>query len=140
MQSTWKSISFFWKLFAFYFRPLFIDVHNIYGIVVSIENGIILFIHIFVLYKVIKNFKNSTLDELAKAILVYGLIAGLLFVQRYSDLGLIIRTKVLILKCSLNKFSYSDLLPPKGGPCSVNGNWNNRPAILPLSFKRACIF
>lgn len=88
--------NYFEKFFAFYFRPLFFDVHNVYGFFISIENLITLIIHLVILFLIIKNFKVLKLDLLSKAIILYGFIAGLLFVQRYSDLGLIIRTKALI--------------------------------------------
>ncbi len=84
------------KLFAFYFRPLFFDIHSYYGFFVSIENLIVLLFHIGVLILVLKNRKMIRFDLLTKVIFIYASVAAVLFVQRYSDLGLIIRTKALI--------------------------------------------
>jgi hypothetical protein len=84
------------KLFAFYFRPLFFDIQNIYGFFISIENLLLLILHGIGIWYFIKYFRFFKTDTLWKCIAFYYLIAGLLFVQRYSDMGLIIRTKIMM--------------------------------------------
>ena len=84
------------KFFAFYFRPLFFDIHNFFGFVISIENLIILVLHIIAVYLFFKHHKIIKFDLLFKIILVYSIVSAFVYVQRYSDLGLIIRTKVLL--------------------------------------------
>lgn len=88
--------NYFEKLFAFYFRPMFFDAHNSYGIIISVENLFMLMLCSIAMFLFIKYYKNIQIGIIGKSILLYAIIAGFLFVQRYSDLGLIQRTKSLI--------------------------------------------
>jgi hypothetical protein len=84
------------KIFTFYFRPLFVDCHNVFGFFVSFENALYLFLHIISIYLFIRFYKIIKFDSLFKVIVVYSALSALVYVLRYSDLGLIIRTKSII--------------------------------------------
>lgn len=84
----------FYKLFSFYFRPLFYDIDSPLGILVSFENGLILFIHCIALFFVLR-FKSVIYTEWVKYVLGFTLICGLIYVQRYANLGIFIRTKMM---------------------------------------------
>jgi hypothetical protein len=84
----------FYKLFSFYFRPLFYDVNSILGFFVSIENIFILLIHCLALFFMLK-FSSLRYVEWVKYVFTFTIICGLIYVQRYANLGIFIRTKMM---------------------------------------------
>jgi hypothetical protein len=84
------------KLFSFYFRPLFFDAQDINGWVLSLENAITLLAHILGLALIVRFYKRIEWDRLSQIILLYVLVAGLIYVQRYAALGIFVRTKIMI--------------------------------------------
>lgn len=84
----------FYKLFSFYFRPLFYDVSSVLGFLVSIENALILLIHCLALFFMLR-FKSLQYTEWVKYVFVFTIICGLIYVQRYANLGIFIRTKIM---------------------------------------------
>lgn len=83
------------KLFSFYFRPLFVDAQNVFQWVLSVENLLVLILHLLVVYFFVRYWKRIKTDTLFKIVLVFALVAGVLYVQRYANLGLFVRTKVM---------------------------------------------
>ncbi len=84
------------KLFSFYFRPLFADTQNLFQWVLSVENLILIALHLFVVYLFVRYWKTVKTDTLFKIVLVFALVAGVLYVQRYANLGIFARTKVMM--------------------------------------------
>jgi len=84
----------FYKLFSFYFRPLFYDVNSVLGFLVSIENAFILFIHCLAFFFMLR-FNSIHYTEWVKYVFVFTIICGLIYVQRYANLGIFIRTKIM---------------------------------------------
>jgi len=84
------------KLFSFYFRPLFADAQNLFQWVLSVENLILIALHLFVVYLFVRYWKTVKTDTLFKIVLVFALVAGVLYVQRYANLGIFARTKVMM--------------------------------------------
>lgn len=85
-----------YKLFTFFFRPLFYDIHNWLGVFLSIENMILLLFTIASLIFIIINVKKVRQNRFANTLIFLAIFGGLIFVQRYSDLGLIARTKIML--------------------------------------------
>ena len=83
-----------YKLFSFYFRPLFYDVNSVLGFLVSIENAFILFIHCLAFFFILR-FNSLKYAEWVKYVFVFTIICGLIYVQRYANLGIFIRTKMM---------------------------------------------
>lgn len=86
----------FERLFIFYFRPLFFDSSTIYSWVLSLENLAWLILHIVTLFLIVKNLKIIKFEKIILCFISYILVGGFLFVQRYADLGLIVRTKIML--------------------------------------------
>ena len=85
----------FYKMFSFYFRPLFYDANSITSLFASLENVFVLSIHSIGLYFIVR-FRNKIIyAEWLKWILVFTLICGILYVQRYANLGIFMRTKMM---------------------------------------------
>lgn len=84
------------KLFSFYFRPLFVDAQNVFQWVLSVENLLVLILHLLVVYFFVRYWKRIKTDTLFKIVLVFALVAGVLYVQRYANLGIFVRTKVMV--------------------------------------------
>lgn len=91
IEYTWLE-----RLFIFYFRPLFFDSSTIYSWILSLENFIWLLLHVVTLVLIIKYLKKIKFEKIILSIIVYLIVGGLLFVQRYADLGLIVRTKIML--------------------------------------------
>lgn len=85
----------FYKMFSFYFRPLFYDANSLITILASLENIFILSIHVIGLYFVLRFRKKISYPEWLKWTLVFTLICGILYVQRYANLGIFMRTKMM---------------------------------------------
>lgn len=85
-----------YKVFTFYFRPLFNEIPSFFGIVLGIENVLVLLLHFFAIGCLWSNWKRISFSTVQKIILVFALISGLVIVQRYSGLGIFARTKIMI--------------------------------------------
>jgi len=83
------------KWFSFYFRPLFIDAHTVLSWVASIENFSILLLHLAVLFLLFKKQKLPKFPVWVLTIFLTAFIAALLFSERYANLGIFMRTKVM---------------------------------------------
>ena len=92
---TMLDYNWFYKMFSFYFRPLFYDANSILSLFASLENIFVLIIHSISLYFIIRFRKKISYPEWLKWILVFTLICGILYVQRYANLGIFMRTKMM---------------------------------------------
>lgn len=84
------------KLFAFYFRPLLHEIPSFYGLVLGLENSLILVLHLVAFALFLRHYKEVVFPLVFKAILLFAVISGLLIVQRYSGFGIFARTKIMI--------------------------------------------
>ena len=86
--------TYFYKLFSFYFRPLFFDSHSYWMVLASIENSIVLVLHLIALFFIVCFYTKMVFPQWLKVVFLFTFIAGLLYVQRYANLGLFMRTKI----------------------------------------------
>ena len=87
--------NYFYKLFSFNFRPLFFDVNTIWTFIASIENGLVLILHVIALLFGVKFYAKITFAQWIKIVFLFTFIAGMLYVQRYANLGIFMRTKMM---------------------------------------------
>ncbi|QBZ97878.1 hypothetical protein [Flavobacterium sangjuense] len=87
--------NYFYKLFSFNFRPLFFDSINVWTFFGSIENCIVLLLHGIALFFVVKFYAKITFGQWLKIVFLFTFIASLLYVQRYANLGIFMRTKMM---------------------------------------------
>lgn len=85
------------KLFTFYFRPLFEKFDNLYFWGLNIENAFWLLLILFGIFLFVNYRSIFWKDDFAKFIVFFCLIGGILFTQRYSGLGIFVRTKIMFL-------------------------------------------
>lgn len=85
-----------YKLFTFYFRPLFTEIPSLYGIVLGLENVLVLTAHLLAFVLFLLHYKKLVFPLVFKVILIFALISGVLIVQRYSGFGIFARTKVML--------------------------------------------
>jgi len=91
-----SSYSLPFKLFTFWFRPLFIDAPNFLGIITSFENLIYLLLFLKIIKKdFIKFIKNS--PSLVKMSLVIFLTSSFAMTFVMSNLGIIMRQKSMVM-------------------------------------------
>ncbi len=84
------------KLFTFWFRPLFVDAPNMLGIIISVENLIYLLLFFKILsLKFIKFLKRS--PALVKMSFVIFLMASFAMTFVMSNLGIIMRQKSMVM-------------------------------------------
>lgn len=84
------------KLFTFWFRPLFLDAPNLLGLITSVENLIYLLLFFKILKKdFIKFIKRS--PSLVKMSLVIFFTASLAMTFVMSNLGIIMRQKTMVM-------------------------------------------
>jgi hypothetical protein len=87
--------NYFFKWFSFYFRPLFYDTHNFYMILASMENILLLTMFLLVFIIVILYYKKIVFYNWMKIIFLYAIIGTIMYVERYANLGIFMRTKVM---------------------------------------------
>jgi hypothetical protein len=87
--------SIWYKLFSFNFRPLFYDSQTIWSLFASIENVIILSFYLLFFILLIVRYKKNIFPEWMKIVLLFTLLSCLIYVQRYANLGIFMRTKIM---------------------------------------------
>ncbi|MES2411383.1 MAG: hypothetical protein V4535_08070 [Bacteroidota bacterium] len=87
--------NYFYKLFSFNFRPLFFDVNTIWAFFVSIENCLVLILHGVALFFAVKLYTKIEFTQWMKIVFLFTFIASMLYVQRYANLGIFMRTKIM---------------------------------------------
>ena len=87
--------SLWYKLFSFNFRPLFFDSNSIWAFFASLENSFILLMHLLVLFILLFYYKKIYFPEWMKIVVLFTLIFCLVYVQRYANLGIFMRTKIM---------------------------------------------
>ncbi len=91
-----SSYNLFFKLFTFWFRPLFLDASGIMGLIVSAENllYLILFLKILKL-DFIKFVKNAPISVKMSLVVFFATSYSMTFIM--SNLGIIIRQKSMVM-------------------------------------------
>jgi hypothetical protein len=89
--------NYIYKLFSLNFRPLFYDTYNTMTALASFENLISLLFVALALFFTIKYFKTLILTRWMKVAILFFMISSVLYVERYSNLGLFMRTKMMYM-------------------------------------------
>jgi hypothetical protein len=84
-----------YKFFSFYFRPLFFDAHTVWMYFASIENGFVLLLFFAALLSTILFLRKKVYPEWLKIVFLFTFISGFIYIHRYANLGLFMRTKVM---------------------------------------------
>jgi hypothetical protein len=84
-----------YRFFAFNFRPLFFDAKSVLGFLASIENALLLLIYLTALVVAVVFYKKIVFPQWMKMAFLFALIASLLYIQRYANLGIFMRTKIM---------------------------------------------
>jgi hypothetical protein len=87
--------NYLFKWFSFYFRPLFIDTHNLSMILASIENMLFLILFLLVSIVLFMYYKKIVFYDWMKIIFLYTLFGTIMYVERYANLGIFMRTKIM---------------------------------------------
>lgn len=84
------------KVFTFLFRPLFFDIHNMMGILASIENLILLILFTKILnIKTLKSLKHAPYQ--LKGLFFFFLIGSIAFSTSLGNLGIMMRQKNMLV-------------------------------------------
>jgi hypothetical protein len=95
------------KIEAFLFQPLFFDAHSLLSMLASFENLIVLIIHLVAVYFIAKRFTKIKWQDWMKIALLFTIISSLLYIQRYANLGIFMRTKIQFMPFELIALLYS---------------------------------
>lgn len=87
----------FERVFALNFRPLFLDSKTVFDFVLSAENFIVLILFFAAIVIYIIYYRKIKLDTFAQVALLFFLVSSLFFIQRYSCLGIFVRTKMMYM-------------------------------------------
>lgn len=87
--------NYFYRIFSFNFRPLFYDVKSFLGIIASIENILTLMVCLLGLFCIVKFRNKIHYYTWIKIAFGFSIIASLLYIQRYANLGIFMRTKIM---------------------------------------------
>jgi len=86
-----QNYNIFYKMFTFWFRPLFYDGLGVLGFIASIENFICLILFIIIIKEAITQFKNW--NGLFKIFIFIFLLTSFILAQVSGNLGIILRQK-----------------------------------------------
>lgn len=86
---------YFYKWFSFHFRPLFYDAHSALSFLASVENAFSLIVFIIALFFILRFYAKIKVTPEMKLIFLFTFIAGVLYVERYANLGIFMRTKMM---------------------------------------------
>ncbi|NBU81356.1 MAG: hypothetical protein EBS55_06880 [Flavobacteriaceae bacterium] len=84
-----------YKLFSFHFRPLFFDAHNVSMMLASLENLIILLLFVLALLIILRYYSRLVFPAWMKITFWFALLATVVYIERYANLGIFMRTKVM---------------------------------------------
>ncbi len=84
-----------YKWFSFNFRPLFFDAHSFLAVFASFENFFSLVIFFTALFFIIRFYHSIVFSVPTKIVFLFTFTAGLLYVERYANLGIFMRTKIM---------------------------------------------
>ena len=87
----------FERIFAPNFRPFFEKPFSFYSLVLSGENLIVLALLLYSFYLFIVHYRRVKFDVFFQMAFWFVLISSLFFIQRYSCLGIFVRTKIMYL-------------------------------------------
>lgn len=87
--------NYFHRFFVFNFQPLFFDSDTIFSWLASIENALVFSFHLLALFFVLKFYNRIHFQEWMKIAFIFALISTFLYVQRYANLGIFMRTKIM---------------------------------------------
>jgi hypothetical protein len=87
--------NYLYRIFALNFRPIFFDAKSFLGYVASSENMTVLLVCLLGLFFTIKFYSAIHFHNWIKITFWFTLIASILYVQRYANLGIFMRTKCM---------------------------------------------
>lgn len=87
--------NFAYKLFSFNFRPLFYDSNTIWSLFASFENCFTLIMFSSALFIAVRYFNKIYFPEWSQVVLLFTLVFSLVYIQRYANLGIFMRTKIM---------------------------------------------
>lgn len=85
------------RIVALNFRPFFERSASLYSLVLSLENVLVVIILSYAGIIYARKFKTIKLGNFARIAIWFFLISSLFFIQRYSCLGIFVRTKIMYL-------------------------------------------
>jgi hypothetical protein len=85
------------RLFALNFRPVFSYSYSLFQAVLSMESIMTLFIMLYAIYIYCRNYRTTRPDMFTGIAMLFFLISSLFFIQRYSCLGIFVRTRIMYL-------------------------------------------
>ncbi|NNT72564.1 hypothetical protein HKT18_10080 [Flavobacterium sp. IMCC34852] len=84
-----------YRWFSFHFRPLFFDADTGIKYVASLENLLTLLIFIAALFLALKFYRKIQYTLEMKTVFLFTFIASALYIERYANLGIFMRTKIM---------------------------------------------
>ncbi|TBX66367.1 hypothetical protein EZL74_10990 [Flavobacterium silvisoli] len=87
--------TYFYRLFSFNFRPLFFEVQSVFGFFSAAENTLLLLLYGLALLIVIRYYPKIAFPAWMQITFLFVLIASLLYIQRYANFGIFMRTKIM---------------------------------------------
>ena len=87
--------SYFYKWFSFHFRPLFYDAYSVLAVLASIENLFYLLIFLVATFFAVRYRSKIRYTTEMKVVILFTVMASLLYVERYANLGIFMRTKMM---------------------------------------------
>ncbi|GGD30183.1 hypothetical protein GCM10011343_20490 [Flavobacterium orientale] len=93
-----ESYTLFYKMFSFYFRPLASDVKSLVQFFAAVENYVLLSLHVVALGMLLLYFhklKKLRLSFMWWVSFIFMLICGVIYIWRYANLGIFMRTKIM---------------------------------------------
>lgn len=87
--------NYFYRWFSFHFRPLFFDADSLVMYLASFENLLMLVLFSIALFVAVKFHHKINYTLEMKTVFLFTFIASALYIERYANLGIFMRTKMM---------------------------------------------
>lgn len=87
--------NYFYQWFSFHFRPLFYDAATVLTVLASVENAFSLIVFAVALFFALRFYPKINYTLAMKVVFLFTFIASVLYIERYANLGIFMRTKMM---------------------------------------------
>ena len=98
--------SWFYQWFSLHFRPFLWEAHSLFSFFAALDNVVLLLIQLLGLYLFVRYYRLISLTLTLKTALVFSLICGSIYIFRYANLGIFMRTKIMWMPFEMGFIGY----------------------------------
>ena len=96
----------FYQWVSLNFRPFLWEAHSVFSFFAALDNVVLLLFQLLGLYLFVRYYRLISLTLTLKTALVFSLICGCIYIFRYANLGIFMRTKIMWMPFEMGFIGY----------------------------------